>query len=93
MDIQKLTIRSLVFLLTCISDWMRIGAFCFTSSDAFLMETLTRPSKLPKEDTLQNMLNSYGSCLLHNIKTGIWIAGNILQNYPESRHNFIIIHN
>ncbi|KAJ9539273.1 hypothetical protein OSB04_032006 [Centaurea solstitialis] len=55
-------------------DWMRIGAFCFDSPDAFLMENLTCPSKLPKEDTMQNMLNSYGSCVLHNIKTGIWIA-------------------
>ncbi|KAJ9539276.1 hypothetical protein OSB04_032009 [Centaurea solstitialis] len=55
-------------------DWMRIGAFCFDSRDAFLMENLTCPSKLPKEDTMQNMLNSYGSCVLHNIKTGIWIA-------------------
>ncbi|KAI3681860.1 hypothetical protein L6452_36665 [Arctium lappa] len=55
-------------------DWMRIGAFCFDSSDAILMENLICPSKLPKEDTMQNMLNSYGSCVLHNIKTGIWIA-------------------
>ncbi|XP_071716927.1 probable F-box protein At3g61730 [Rutidosis leptorrhynchoides] len=55
-------------------DWMRIGAFCFNSSDAFLTEKLICPSKLPKEDTIQNMLNTYGSCLLHNIKTGIWIA-------------------
>ncbi|XP_024992806.1 probable F-box protein At3g61730 [Cynara cardunculus var. scolymus] len=55
-------------------DWMRIGAFCFDSSDAFLMENLICPSKLPKEDTVQKMLNSYGSCVLHNIKTGIWIA-------------------
>ncbi|KAI3800583.1 hypothetical protein L1987_28674 [Smallanthus sonchifolius] len=55
-------------------DWMRIGAFTFNSSDAFLMENLTRPSKLPVEDTMQKMLNSHGSCVLHNIKTGIWIA-------------------
>nr|XP_043619203.1 probable F-box protein At3g61730 [Erigeron canadensis] len=55
-------------------DWMRIGAFCFDSSDAFLMENLIRPTKLPKEMTTQNMLKSCGSCVLHNIKTGIWIA-------------------
>ncbi|KVH89023.1 hypothetical protein Ccrd_008989 [Cynara cardunculus var. scolymus] len=65
-------------------DWMRIGAFCFDSSDAFLMENLICPSKLPKEDTVQKMLNSYGSCVLHNIKTGIWIAGTM--QVLDARH-------
>ncbi|KAJ0809663.1 hypothetical protein HanPI659440_Chr01g0017941 [Helianthus annuus] len=57
--------------LTCVSDWMRIGAFSFDSPDAFLMKNLICP---PTEDTVQKMLDSYGSCILHNIKTGIWIA-------------------
>ncbi|KAJ0590332.1 hypothetical protein HanIR_Chr04g0196221 [Helianthus annuus] len=70
--------------LTCISDWMRIGAFSFDSPDAFLMENLICPPKLPTEDTMQKMLDSDGSCILHNIKTGIWIAGNILQNSLQS---------
>ncbi|KAJ0752150.1 hypothetical protein HanPI659440_Chr09g0321051 [Helianthus annuus] len=61
--------------LTCISDWMRIGAFSFDSPDAFLMENLICPPKLPTDDTVQKMLDSGGSCILHNIKTGIWIAG------------------
>ncbi|KAL8192606.1 hypothetical protein R6Q57_027791 [Mikania cordata] len=55
-------------------DWMRIGAFSFNSSDAFLMENLICPPKLPMEDATQDMLNSHESCFLHNIKTGIWIA-------------------
>ncbi|KAM0000649.1 putative F-box-like domain superfamily protein [Helianthus debilis subsp. tardiflorus] len=55
-------------------DWMRIGAFSFDSPDAFLMENLICPPKLPTEDTVQKMLDSDGSCILHNIKTGIWIA-------------------
>ncbi|KAF5789343.1 hypothetical protein HanXRQr2_Chr09g0370111 [Helianthus annuus] len=53
---------------------MRIGAFSFDSPDAFLMENLICPPKLPTEDTVQKMLDSGGSCILHNIKTGIWIA-------------------
>ena len=75
---KRLTCPTFVHL-TCVSDWMRVGAFCFTSSDAFLIENLICPAKLPKEETMQNMLNAHGSCYLRNIKTGVWIAGNILQ--------------
>ncbi|PWA54689.1 peroxisome biogenesis factor 10 [Artemisia annua] len=70
---KRLTCPTFVHL-TCVSDWMRIGAFCFTSSDSFLMENLICPEKLPKEETMQNMLNAHGSCYLRNIKTGVWIA-------------------
>ncbi|KAM7508573.1 hypothetical protein LguiA_019026 [Lonicera macranthoides] len=55
-------------------DWMRIGAFVFDTPVALLMEKLVRPSKLPQEETTEKMLSSCGSCLLKNIKTGIWIA-------------------
>lgn len=57
------------------SDWMRIGAFFFGSSEALLMEKLIYPVKLPREDQVKEMLQLFGTCVLKNIKTGIWIAG------------------
>ncbi|KAA8520741.1 hypothetical protein F0562_014987 [Nyssa sinensis] len=55
-------------------DWMRIGAFLFDSPVALLMEKMIAPVKIPLEETLEKMLQSCGSCVLSNIKTGIWIA-------------------
>ncbi|XP_074326536.1 putative F-box protein At3g61730 isoform X2 [Apium graveolens] len=56
-------------------DWMRIGAFFFDSSEAFLTEKLICPSRLARNEKLEKMLQSLGSCVLSNIKNGIWIAG------------------
>ncbi|MFS7930830.1 hypothetical protein Hanom_Chr04g00348841 [Helianthus anomalus] len=36
------------------------------------------------EDSVQQMLDSDGSCILHNIKTGIWIAGTM--KVLDARH-------
>ncbi|GMP61163.1 hypothetical protein CsSME_00023733 [Camellia sinensis var. sinensis] len=55
-------------------DWMRIGAFFFDSPVAFLTEKLIPPVKIPHEETIEKMLQLSGSCVLNNIKTGIWIA-------------------
>ncbi|KAK8635547.1 hypothetical protein V6N13_004281 [Hibiscus sabdariffa] len=59
-------------------DWMRIGAFSFDSEVAFLCERMVNlPVKIPKQENIDDMLQSCGSCLLRKIKTGIWIAGTI----------------
>ncbi|KAL7239068.1 hypothetical protein ACSBR2_005043 [Camellia fascicularis] len=55
-------------------DWMRIGAFFFDSPVAFLTEKLIPPVKIPHEENIEKMLQLSGSCVLNNIKTGIWIA-------------------
>ncbi|KAJ7962571.1 Reduced male fertility, Probable F-box protein [Quillaja saponaria] len=55
-------------------DWMRIGAFFFDSSVALLSERLNFPGKIRIEDTSKKMLQSYGCCVLDNVKPGIWIA-------------------
>lgn len=57
------------------SDWMRIGAFFLKSSEALLTERLSSPEKIPKEDTIEETLQSCGCCVLDNVKSGIWIAG------------------
>ncbi|KAF5191487.1 F-box protein rmf [Thalictrum thalictroides] len=55
-------------------DWMRIGAFYIDSSYVLLTETLIWPLRIPKGETPLKMLETSGSCVLNNIKTGIWIA-------------------
>ncbi|XP_021748561.1 probable F-box protein At3g61730 [Chenopodium quinoa] len=56
-------------------DWIRIGAFFLESSAAIVTEKLTSPPrKIPQKETLEQMLQSLGLCVLTNIKTGIWIA-------------------
>ncbi|KAG8485138.1 hypothetical protein CXB51_021603 [Gossypium anomalum] len=55
-------------------DWMRIGAFSFDSEVAFLSQRMSASVKIPKQENIDDMLQSYGSCLLRKIKTGIWIA-------------------
>lgn len=56
---------------------MRIGAFLFDSHAALLTENLIAPLRIPKEGATENMLQLKGCCLLNNIRTGIWIAGNL----------------
>ncbi|XP_052170560.1 probable F-box protein At3g61730 [Diospyros lotus] len=55
-------------------DWMRIGAFFFDSPVAFLTEKLIPTVEISPEKSTEKMLRSSGSCMLNNIKTGIWIA-------------------
>ncbi|OWM68654.1 hypothetical protein CDL15_Pgr023619 [Punica granatum] len=55
-------------------DWLRIGAFSFDSPLALLTEKLATSVRIPKEENLDKMLDSHGSFVLKNIKTGIWIA-------------------
>lgn len=59
------------------SDWMRIGAFLFHSQEALLTDKFNLPVKIVKEKTIEKMLEACGSCLLKNIRTGIWIAGKV----------------
>lgn len=57
-------------------DWIRIGAFFLESSAAIVTEKLIcPPRRIPQKETLEQMLQSRGLCVLTNIKTGIWIAG------------------
>lgn len=53
---------------------MIIGAFFLELLVVLLFENLKSPVKIPKEETIEKMLDSCGFCLLKNIKTGIWIV-------------------
>ncbi|AED94039.1 F-box-like domain superfamily [Arabidopsis thaliana x Arabidopsis arenosa] len=55
-------------------DWMRLGAFVLDSRTSFLTESLSGRLKVPTEGTIEQMLQSSGSCLINDIKSGIWIA-------------------
>ncbi|KAL8104090.1 hypothetical protein AgCh_028353 [Apium graveolens] len=68
-------------------DWMRIGAFFFDSSEAFLTEKLICPSRLARNEKLEKVLQSLGSCVLSNIKNGIWIADLQLVRCPVCDQN------
>ncbi|KAK3037324.1 hypothetical protein RJ639_032086 [Escallonia herrerae] len=48
--------------------------FSFDSPFALLTEKLMRPLKLPQEENTDKMLESCGSCVVKNVRTGIWIA-------------------
>jgi len=67
--------RSLYGFDTVIIDWMRLGAFVLDSRTSFLTESLSGRLKVPTEGTIEQMLQSSGSCLINDIKSGIWIAG------------------
>ncbi|KAF9601956.1 hypothetical protein IFM89_024419 [Coptis chinensis] len=55
-------------------DWMRIGAFYISSPTVLLAEGLSMPLKVPQGQTVETMLQTSGSCILTNLKTGVWIA-------------------
>ncbi|KAI3918135.1 hypothetical protein MKX01_041455 [Papaver californicum] len=55
-------------------DWMRIGAFFFDSSAGLVTAKLPLLPRLPRGESVEKMLQTTGSCILDNIKTGIWIA-------------------
>lgn len=65
-------------ILSIKADWMRIGAFFFDSDVAFLTESLIAPLRISREEIVEKMLEKNGNCVLCNIKTGIWIAGNLI---------------
>ncbi|XP_043689651.1 probable F-box protein At3g61730 [Telopea speciosissima] len=68
-------------------DWMRIGAFFFDSPVALLTEKLSSPVEIPRGGTTKKMVQSTGSCVLSNIKTGIWIADLQLVRCPVCNLN------
>ncbi|CAF2175761.1 unnamed protein product [Brassica napus] len=56
-------------------DWMRIGAFTLDSRMSLLTESLSGQLKVPRvQGTIEQMLQSTGSCIIKDIKSGIWIA-------------------
>ncbi|KAG5399526.1 hypothetical protein IGI04_014133 [Brassica rapa subsp. trilocularis] len=55
-------------------DWMRIGAFTLDSGVSLLTEKLSSPLRVPREGTIERMLESSGGCIVKDIKSGIWIA-------------------
>ncbi|KAJ0254939.1 F-box protein [Hirschfeldia incana] len=55
-------------------DWMRVGAFTLDSRVSLLTERLSSPLKVPREGTIERMLESTGACIVKDIKSGIWIA-------------------
>ncbi|KAL0866125.1 hypothetical protein Bca101_045243 [Brassica carinata] len=55
-------------------DWMRIGAFTLDSRMSLLTESLSGQVKVPRAGTIEQMLQSTGSCITKDIKSGIWIA-------------------
>ncbi|KAF3526272.1 hypothetical protein F2Q69_00049694 [Brassica cretica] len=60
---------------TVITDWMRIGAFTLDSRMSLLTESLSGQLKVPRvQGTIEQMLQSTGSCIIKDIKSGIWIA-------------------
>ncbi|KAJ0255645.1 hypothetical protein HA466_0103580 [Hirschfeldia incana] len=57
-------------------DWMRIGAFTLDSRMSLLTENLRGQLRVPRvQGTIEQMLQSTGSCIIKDIKSGIWIAG------------------
>ena len=54
---------------------MRIGAFYFDSPIALLTESLGRLTVPKLKDDPVKSIQTRGNCLLTNIRTGIWIAG------------------
>ncbi|KAK8935807.1 putative F-box protein [Platanthera zijinensis] len=56
-------------------DWMRIGAFFFETPWAVLTEKLALPSKLTElSENHERDIQLSGTCILTDIRTGIWIA-------------------
>ncbi|GAV64422.1 hypothetical protein CFOL_v3_07940, partial [Cephalotus follicularis] len=68
-------------------DWMRIGAFFLDSPVVILTDSLCLPMKISREETTKKTLESCGTCLLKNIKTGIWIADLQLVRCPVCEQN------
>lgn len=54
---------------------MRIGAFTLDSGMSLLTESFSGQLKVPRERSIEKMLESSGSCIIKDIKSGIWIAG------------------
>ncbi|PKA46032.1 putative F-box protein [Apostasia shenzhenica] len=69
-------------------DWMRIGAFLFESPLALLTEQLAMPRMLKQlgEDH-EKSIQINGTCILTDIRTGIWIADLQLVRCPVCNLN------
>ncbi|PKU68583.1 putative F-box protein [Dendrobium catenatum] len=69
-------------------DWMRIGAFFIETPSAVLTEKLALPSKLMELEEDQNRaIQLSGTCILTDIRTGIWIADLQLVRCPVCNLN------
>ncbi|KAK1275172.1 putative F-box protein [Acorus gramineus] len=69
-------------------DWMRIGAFFFESRSALLSEELCLPKKIPNEwELTETTVKTSGACVVHDVKTGIWIADLQLVRCPVCNLN------
>ncbi|XP_020573318.1 probable F-box protein At3g61730 [Phalaenopsis equestris] len=69
-------------------DWMRIGAFFFETPSAVLTEKLALPTKLSElEEDHNRAIQLNGTCILTDIRTGIWIADLQLVRCPVCNLN------
>ncbi|KAH0462440.1 hypothetical protein IEQ34_010015 [Dendrobium chrysotoxum] len=69
-------------------DWMRIGAFLIETPSAMLTEKLALPSKLMElEEDHNRAIQLSGTCILTDIRTGIWIADLQLVRCPVCNLN------
>ncbi|MQL83780.1 hypothetical protein Taro_016264 [Colocasia esculenta] len=69
-------------------DWMRVGAFFFDSPTALLTDKLAFPRRLPRGDeNPRRAIQSCGSCILNNVKPGIWIVDLQLVRCPVCNLN------
>uniref|UniRef100_A0A0D3BWE2 F-box domain-containing protein n=1 Tax=Brassica oleracea var. oleracea TaxID=109376 RepID=A0A0D3BWE2_BRAOL len=55
-------------------DWMRIGAFTLDSRVSLLTEKLSSPLRVPREGTIERMLESSGSCIVKDIKSDLQLV-------------------
>lgn len=57
---------------------MRIGGFVLETPFVLLTEKLVLPQKLPKpEEDQERTVQTSGTCVLTNARTGIWLAGTL----------------
>ncbi|XP_038977770.1 probable F-box protein At3g61730, partial [Phoenix dactylifera] len=55
-----------------------IGGFVLETPSVLLTEKLVLPKKLPKpEGNPERTIQTFGTCVLTNVRTGIWLAGTI----------------
>ncbi|XP_038985615.1 probable F-box protein At3g61730, partial [Phoenix dactylifera] len=69
-------------------DWMRIGGFVLETPSVLLTEKLVLPKKLPKpEGNPERTIQTSGTCVLTNVRTGIWLADLQLVRCPVCNLN------
>ncbi|XP_010915649.2 probable F-box protein At3g61730 [Elaeis guineensis] len=69
-------------------DWMRIGGFVLETPSVLMTEKLVLPKKLPKpEEEPGRTIQTSGTCVLTNARTGIWLADLQLVRCPVCNLN------